>query len=213
MLMDKSWIKHPVVLSGQLADLLPLEEKHFDELLEAASDKRIWEFYPGDWSEREKFFKIYSSAIKLREKEKQYTFVVFHKPHRRIIGSTMFLDIVPYDKRLEIGGTWLMPEYWAGPVNIDCKLALLTYCFETLKAHRVQLKTQHNNIRSWKAIEKIGGVYEGILREHMLRDDGSFRSSAYFSILEGEWAKVKKRLALLLESRIKAEAASDKKNL
>ena len=58
----------------------------------------------------------------------------------------------------------------------------------------MQLKTQHNNIRSRTAIEKIGGIYEGIIREHMLKDDGTFRSSAYFSILISEWEKVKELL-------------------
>jgi RimJ/RimL family protein N-acetyltransferase len=192
--MKKIWIDHPTVLTGHVVDLLPLEEKHFDDLHTAASDKRIWEFYPGDWSVREKFDKIYNSALALRGKGLEYPFVVFHKPTGKIIGSTRFLDIVPYDKRLEIGGTWYMPEYWATAVNLDCKLALMTFAFETLDVHRLQLKTQHNNIRSRKAIEKIGGIYEGIIREHMLKDDGSYRSSAYFSILKHEWEPVKKKL-------------------
>ena len=192
--MQKPWVVHPTVLKGQKVDLLPLEEKHFDDLFAAASDKRIWEFYTGDWSAKEKFIKVYTATLALREKGQEYPFVIFHKPAKKIIGSTRLLDIVPYDKRLEIGGTWLMPQYWATSINFDCKLALLTFCFETLKAKRVQLKTQHNNLRSWKAIEKIGGVYEGIIRQHMLKDDGTYRSSAYFSILDDEWETVKAKL-------------------
>src|SRR5436190_147980 len=164
--MGKIWIEHPTILRGQQIDLLPVEEKHFDELFKAASDKRIWEFYTGDWSVYETFLRVYKGTLAQREKGNEYPFVIFHKPSQKIIGSTRFLDIVPYDKRLEIGGTWLMPEYWATSINFDCKLALLTFAFETLKAKRVQLKTQHDNIRSRKAIEKIGGVYEGIIRKH-----------------------------------------------
>ncbi len=96
----------------------------------------------------------------------------------------------------------MVPEYWATAINPDCKLALLTFCFETLKATRVQLKTQHDNIRSRKAIEKIGGVYEGVIRKHMLKDDGSFRSSAYFSILDDEWSSVKPRLEDMLNKKM-----------
>ena len=95
-----------------------------------------------------------------------------------------------------------MPEYWATAVNFDCKLALLTFCFETLMAKRVQLKTQHDNVRSRKAIEKIGGVYEGIIRKHMLKDDGTFRSSAYFSILDDEWNVAKENLVSRLNEAI-----------
>ena len=192
--MSKTWIPHPTVLIGQKVELHPLEAHHFEELLEAASDNRIWEFYVGDWSVRDTFYRIYNATLANREQGIEYPFIILHKPTGKIIGSTRFLDIGSYDRRLEIGGTWLMPEYWATSINFDCKLALMTFCFETLMAHRVQLKTQHNNKRSWKAIEKIGGIYEGIIREHMLRDDGTYRSSAYFSILSHEWPSVKPML-------------------
>ncbi len=197
--MEKNWIDHPTILRGQFVDLLPVEEKHLDELHAAASDQRIWEFYTGNWSVRETFLRIYSGTIKQRELGREYPFVIFHKPTKKIIGSTRFLDIVPYDRRLEIGATWLTPQYWATAINFDCKLALLTFSFETLKAKRVQLKTQHDNIRSRKAIEKIGGIYEGIIRKHILKDDGTFRSSAYFSILDDEWEAAKTNLQSRIE--------------
>ena len=200
--MASLWINHTTALHGRTIDLLPLDESHFDELYAAAQDKRIWEFYPGDWSKREKFLQIHNGTLKSRDGGSEYPFVVVKKDSGRIIGSTRFLDIVPYDKRLEIGGTWYIPEHWNTAVNFDCKLALLTFCFETLDTHRVQLKTQHNNKRSWKAIEKIGGIYEGIIREHMLRDEGTFRSSAYFSILAQEWPYVKTRLEEMLTFKL-----------
>lgn len=202
--MKANWISHPTTLRGQVVDLQPLEELHFDQLHQAASDKRIWEFYPGDWSVRERFLQIYNGSLKQRDKGLEYPFVVVDKQTHAIVGSTRFLDIVPYDKRLEIGGTWYKPEHWNTAVNVDCKLTMLTFAFETLLAHRVQLKTQHNNQRSRKAIEKIGGVYEGILREHMLRDDGTYRSSAYFSILKQEWDPVKARLKPMLENKLRS---------
>lgn len=185
------WIQHPTRLSSLGIALVPMEENHFPELLNAASDNKIWEFYPGDWSVPEKFENIYRHTLALRDKGLEYPFVIIENSTQKIIGSTRLMDIVHHDKRLEIGGTWLVPAYWATSINIDCKLTLLTFCFEKLNAHRVQLKTQHNNIRSWKAIEKIGGVFEGIIRDHMLKDDGSYRSSAYFSILEQEWPQAK----------------------
>lgn len=142
--MEENWIPHPTILRGQVVELLPLEQNHFPALLAAASDQRIWEFYPGDWSKEERFEKIYTAILASRDRGQEYPFVIIYKPTQKIIGSTRLMDIVPYDKRLEIGGTWLMPEYWASAVNIDCKLALLTYCFESLHTHRVQLK--HNTI-------------------------------------------------------------------
>ena len=121
-----------------------------------------------------------------KEKETQFPFVIYHKVHKKIIGATRFLDIQAQHKKLEIGWTWLHPNYWGTTVNLECKLLLLTYCFEKLNAIRVQFKTDENNIRSRKAIEKIGGKFEGILRNDMLRDNGTKRNSAYYSIIDSE---------------------------
>jgi RimJ/RimL family protein N-acetyltransferase len=78
----------------------------------------------------------------------------------------------------------------------------LTYCFETLHTLRVQLKTDENNIRSRKAIEKIGGQFEGILRNDMLRDNNTRRNSAYYSIIEDEWEEKKTKLTIIYNRKI-----------
>src|SRR4051812_6719323 len=104
------WIEHPLILKGKNIELHPLQKMHFDDLHRAASDKRIWEFYTGDWSVYETFLRIYNGTLNARELGQEYPFVIVHSATNKIIGSTRFMDIVPYDKRLEIGGTWLMPE-------------------------------------------------------------------------------------------------------
>ena len=80
---------------------------------------------------------------------------------------------------------------------------MLTYCFEKAGALRVQFKTDENNIRSRKAIEKIGGKFEGILRHDMLRDNGTNRNSAYYSIINLEWSNVKANLTDLLQQKMR----------
>jgi N-acetyltransferase len=189
-----SWLKYPLTLTGQYIDLISLDQKHFLELEALAKDKRIWEFYAYDGSSPSVLRTTLESGLADREKGSQFPFVIFHKKDNRIIGSTRLMDIQPKHKKLEIGTTWLHPDYWGTVVNPECKLVLLTYCFETLGTLRVQLKTDENNIRSRKAIEKIGGKFEGILRNDMLRENNTRRNSAYFSIIEEEWSGVKKRL-------------------
>ena len=108
------------------------------------------------------------------------------------------MDIQPTHKKLEIGWTWLHPDYWTTKLNLECKYLLLTYCLEQIEAFRVQLKTDENNIRSRKAIVKIGGQFEGIIRNDMIRDNGTKRNSAYFSIIDSDWPMIKINLALLL---------------
>jgi RimJ/RimL family protein N-acetyltransferase len=195
------WIDQDTSLKGEFVVLEPLVLYHFDELISLANDARIWEHYIYDGTNPEKMRSILDSALKDKENGTQFPFVIIDKSTSGIVGSTRFMDIVPAHKKLEIGSTWLRPDYWATIVNLEAKLLLLTHCFEHLKTFRVQLKTDEKNIRSRKAIEKIGGVFEGILRNDMLRDNGSHRNSAYYSFIDAEWPAKKKALQELYNAK------------
>ena len=186
-----NWIKYPTTLIGKTVDLISLEKHHFAELEMLSKDERIWEFYPIDVTNHEKFTTAFENALTERENGTQFPFVIFHKQHKKIIGSTRFIDIQPKHKKLEIGWTWLHPNYWATEVNLECKLLLLTFCFEQLQTVRVQLKADEKNIRSRNAIQKIGAKFEGILRNDMIKDNNTKRNSAYYSIIEEEWQETK----------------------
>jgi RimJ/RimL family protein N-acetyltransferase len=62
----------------------------------------------------------------------------------------------------------------------------------------VEFHVAHQNIRSQKAVEKIGGVKEGVLRKHGYRNDGSIRHTVIFSIINDEWPGKKTALMQLL---------------
>src|SRR4051812_43994348 len=108
----KYWIRHPSALHGELVSLIPLEKEHFSELQVLAQDKRIWEFLPTDGSNPERFFQVYEEALVEREKGNHYPFVIYHKEQKKLIGSTRLFDIHPKDRKLEIGWTWLHPDFW-----------------------------------------------------------------------------------------------------
>ena len=197
-----NWIKNGTTLTGEVMLLLPLEKKHFQELNEVAKEIWIWEFHPVDMSTDDKRLIAFARALEERDKGNQFPFVVFHQKEKKIIGSTRLMDIHFLHRKLEIGWTWLHPDYWATAVNLECKFLLLSFSFEELKALRVQLKTDENNIRSRKAIAKIGGQYEGILRKDILRDNGTSRNSVYFSLLDNEWERAKINLQGLLQRKL-----------
>jgi RimJ/RimL family protein N-acetyltransferase len=201
--MGKNWIQHPTILKGTTVDLIPLQKEHFDELYMAASDKDLWKLVPIDCSDRQKFDTAYNFALEEREKGRQYPFTIYHKATKRIIGSTRFFEIHPKDKKLEIGWTWIIKEFQGTDVNFECKLMLMTFCFEILKTNRVQLKTKDTNYRSRKAIEKIGGVFEGIQRKDRVQDDGTTRNAAYYSIIDDEWPAAKNKILQQLAERRK----------
>ena len=199
--MKEKWISHPTILEGTNVELIPLEKEHFEELYAAAADKDLWTLIPTDGSDKTIFYQNYQFALSERENGNQYPFVIRHKETQKLIGSTRFFEIYPSDKKLEIGWTWITKEFWGTSINLECKLLLLTYCFEVLKTNRVQLKTKDNNFRSRKAIEKIGGVFEGVLRKDKIQNDGTTRNAAYYSILDDEWNTAKQKIETLIREK------------
>lgn len=135
-----------------------------------------------------------AKALKAEAKEQEYPFAIFHKLEKSFIGSTRYLDIRPFAKGVEIGGTWYSPSMWGTDVNPEAKFLLLEHAFGDWGAIRVQLKTDVNNTRSQNAILKLGAKFEGRLRNHMIRRDGSFRDTMMYSITREEWPTVKNNL-------------------
>jgi RimJ/RimL family protein N-acetyltransferase len=186
-----SWIKHPVILEQRYVKLVPLDRGYIDELEKIGSNAQIWEFMSVNYSKVDKLRRYLESAILKRGTGEQYTFVIIDKKKNKIIGCTMFHNIFSEHKKLEIGWSWLLPEYWHTGYNKMCKYLLLNYCFEQLGAVRVQLVTDVNNTRSAKAILSIGATYEGVLRNERIRDDGTLRDTAIYSITNNDWEDVR----------------------
>ena len=107
------------------------------------------------------------------------------------IGSTSYLDADTSVGGLEVGWTFYAPSVWGSSVTPTCKLLLLGHAFDELGAGRVTLKTDALNGRSRGAILRLGATYDGTLRHHRLRRDGSVRDTAYFSVLAAEWPAVR----------------------
>jgi N-acetyltransferase len=181
-----------VALSGSHVRLEPLEERHRDDLLEAAAQDPATFLYTGaDLSVGASAWPAYL-ADALRPEFVAWATV--DAATGRAIGSTRFGDIAPEHGRVEIGWTWIAPSHQRTAVNTEAKLLQLTYAFDDLGATRVALKTDLRNERSQRAIERVGGVREGVLRRHIRLPDGYLRDTVYFSILADEWPAVKESL-------------------
>lgn len=194
----QTWIEHPLILEGNKVRLVPLSEAHFNDLLVAGNNEIIWQYMPVNGLDREKHNAALADALKLRETGEQFPFVVIDRLSSKPIGSTRFIRPNQEFKSVEIGWTWYKPEFWSKGYNEECKLLLLTYCFETLKASRVQLIAAEKNTRSRNAILRIGASFEGVLRDVVIRNEEK-RSVAYYSILESEWLSVKQKLQNLIK--------------
>lgn len=111
-----------------------------------------------------------------------------------VVGMSSFLDVVVGDARLEIGATVYRHSVWGSVVNPDAKLLLLGYAFDELGAGRVQLKTDVRNIRSQRAIARLGARYEGTLGRYQRRVDGTVRDTVLFSIVAEDWPRAREEL-------------------
>lgn len=189
-----TWIQHPVTLEGPRVRLVPLQQEHFPALAAIARNRQIWEHLPLDGSDEKTLIQNLGTALLKRAYGEQYPFTAIDKQTDRIFGSTRLFEIFPEHKKLEIGWTWYDPEYWGSGLNTECKLLLLKYCFDTLRANRVQLKTRNTNLRSQAAIRKLGAKEEGLLRKDRIMPDGSVRDTVVFSIIDEEWPEVRARL-------------------
>lgn len=189
----------PVVLTGKHVRLEPLSEAHVPGLTEIGSGQDFWNFMLYGDIQTEADMRNWVLDIMARGKRgTDLPFAVIHLASGRAAGATRYLNILPRDRGLEIGGTWYGTEFQRTAVNTECKYLLLTHAFETLGCIRVQLKTDLLNVRSQKAIERVGAVREGVLRNHMILPDGRIRHSVYYSIIDSEWEGVKKRLEEML---------------
>ncbi|KRD90420.1 GNAT family acetyltransferase [Bacillus sp. Root147] len=195
-------------LVGTSVKLVPLEKMHEQGLYEAAKPKEIWEHLPVKVHSLSDMKRLIESALKAKQEGRELPFAVFDIESHSIVGSTRFLDISLPNKSVEIGWTWYHPSVWRSRVNTECKYLLLKYCFEELKLHRVQFKTDVRNNRSRKAIKRLGAMQEGISRKHMVLPDGYVRDSVIFSIIDDEWPFVKKRL----EGFLHAASQGNKEN-
>ena len=194
-----NWVT-PVTLTGKYVRLEPMTEMHVPALAQIGAGQKFWDFMVyGKMETEEDMCGWVQEILSRAEKGTDVPFVAIHLASRRVAGATRYMNILPKDRGLEIGGTWYGLDFQRTPVNTECKYLLLRHAFETLGCIRVQLKTDLRNEHSQKAIERIGAVKEGVLRNHMILPDGYIRHSVFYSILDTEWLQVKKRLEEMME--------------
>jgi RimJ/RimL family protein N-acetyltransferase len=182
----------PRCLEGRWVRLVPLGGEQASDLFVAGHDAEIWRYMP-----RRAFASVSDARAfidEALEESAQVPFAIVEKAWGKAVGSTRYFDIRGEHRGLEIGWTWIGLAHQRTPVNTECKRLLLGHAFERLGMLRVQLKTDVRNVKSQRAIERIGGVKEGVLRAHMVMPDGFVRDSVMYSITAGEWPEVKRKL-------------------
>ncbi len=186
-----NFFEQEIILEDDLVRIEPLQEKHFELLLPVAMEEPLWLFTVAKINSKESFRKYFDAAMEEKQHKKSYPFAYYNKQTQQYVGSTRYGNIEFPHKKLEIGWTWIHPSLQGTGFNKHCKFLLLSYGFETLGLNRIELKTSHLNLKSQKAMLKIGATKEGVFRKNIINDDGTLRNTVYFSFINDEWPSVK----------------------
>jgi RimJ/RimL family protein N-acetyltransferase len=182
-------------LEGRIVRVEPIAESHREGLREAAErEPQIHRFTTMYSLGFERWF---DEAL-ATQTEVPFVVVVEGRP----VGSSRYLNVEPFHRRLEIGWTWLERARWGTGANVETKFLLLEHAFERWGAMRVEFKTDARNLRVRGALLGVGGRFEGIFRKHMKLPD-SIRDSAWYAIVDDDWPDVK----AMLQEKISRHAA------
>lgn len=150
-----------------------------------------FKYFTKDLSDKDELKNWVAEAVEARQQQIRVPFTVIESDTGLVAGSTSYGNISFFDRRLEIGWSWLAPQFQGTGVNRHAKFALLSYAFEFLKFERVEVKTDVLNLRARAALRKIGMTEEGVLRSHMQMHSNRRRDTIYYSILKAEWPAIR----------------------
>ena len=184
----------PVTLEGTVVRLEPLSMDHLDAFCQVGLYPEIWTQNAWPVRDRAGMEGYIRKALNGQENGQMRPFATALQETGEVVGSTRFAAIDLFHRRMEIGWTWITPAWQRTAVNTEAKLLMLRYAFNTVGCNRVEWKTDALNERSRNAILRLGAVYEGLHRAHMVREDGSLRDTVYYSVTHDEWPTVEQRL-------------------
>ena len=190
-----AWPPDPAArLRGDVVELTPVDpERDAAELFVALDSDEVWRHVAGRPRDADHYRRLLARAIDDGRLPwlVRLVLAVGGLAPGTVVGTSSYLEVSVHDARLEIGHTTYAPAVWATAVNPECKLLLLGHAFEVLRAGRVQLKTDVRNVRSQRAIARLGAPYEGTLRRYQRRADGSVRDTVLFSVTAEDWPHVR----------------------
>ena len=177
-----------LILENESIVMRPLTFDDIDQIESISYHKELGEF-GARVKNRNDLTDYFNFCLNSKKEMKLFPLMICGKENNSPIGVTMFGNISFQHKRLEIGWTWIGENLQETGGNAICKRLLLDYCFDNLNLRRVEFKIDVNNLKSQKAIEKIGAVKEGLLRNYSIQSYGVSKGTYVYSILKEEWGK------------------------
>lgn len=196
------WPLQPVTLQGYSVRLSLVDYSHLEQLSRWSGEEEIWRYMTFAHLESRDELKTWiGSAMDANKRGTELNFAIIDEASQSAVGTTSFYRVVSEHKRLELGKTWLGAPYRRTHINTAAKYLMLNYAFEAILANRVELNTDIRNVRSQRAMERIGAIRDGVLRCHTIMRDGFVRDTVNYSFTFRDWPATKVSLRKMLEER------------
>ncbi|MCB4800059.1 GNAT family N-acetyltransferase [Neotamlana laminarinivorans] len=182
-------------LENNRVKLLPLTLSNYTDLIAIAKEDKLVQYSPSIINTPKDLKEYVEATIEQQEKNNAIPFIIFDKKKNAFAGSTRLGNINWKNKVIYLGWTWIGRDFQGTGLNTNMKFLMLEYTFETLKFDKVVFTVDERNLRSRKAVEKLGATLEGLLRKDVLMPDGFKRNTCVYGILNNEWPTIKGNLA------------------
>lgn len=191
--MKSELLQSNIILENEKVLLVPFEDLGNIELKEIIFDDQIWK-YMGMYVRNEHDFENYiQNTLKQKADGICYPFLIIDKATNKVAGSTRYGYLNHASQKCEIGWTWYGKQFQGTGLNKACKYELLNFGFKNIQFKRIQFSTDLENLRSQRAIEKLGAIKEGIFRNNYVDSDEKSKDDVYYSIILEEWNVTKRR--------------------
>jgi RimJ/RimL family protein N-acetyltransferase len=167
--------------------LEPLEMAHTPLLLPIAMEDKLVQYSPSDIDQPDTLRAYIAKALSDHADGSAIPFAIFDKRIDSYAGCTRYMNIDSTNKVAEIGSTWIGRAFQGTGLNTAMKHLMLHHGFGALGFEKIEFRIDERNMRSRKAVEKIGAVLEGVLRENVYLLDGYKRNTCCYGILKKEW--------------------------
>jgi RimJ/RimL family protein N-acetyltransferase len=183
-----------VSLENDRALLLPLSEDHLTQLLPIALQPGLTVYSPSRIDSEAYLSAYIARALEERAKSTAIPFLVIDKKNGATAGCTRFMNMDWENKVVQIGATWLGREFQGTGLNAGMKQLMIDFAFERMGFEKVEFRIDERNLRSRRAVEKLGANLEGILQKNVYLSDGFKRNTCCYGLFPAQWEMARKTL-------------------
>lgn len=183
-----------MILENDRVKLMPLTMVNYHLLLLVASEEKLVQYSPSAIETPEELENYVKIALEQESKKTSIPFIIYDKANSSYAGSTRYMNINWKNKVLHIGSTWIGNAFQGTGLNAQMKYLMLENAFDEMGFEKVEFRVDERNVKSRKAVEKLGGILEGIMRKDVYLLDGFKRNTCCYGILKEEWQQTKKEL-------------------